>query len=156
MVQTYVISDGHRVKIGKSRNPSARLEQLQTGSARQLQLILSLPTDCESELHHRFKAHRITGEWFRYSFDLQRFVAERNGRVVWAPFFTWLAVQVVRRDQIGAFARFALSAETFPRQTDKLHILLSFIDAHPKRRESLKAAHREWKVSARLARESVQ
>lgn len=63
-MQTYFISDGARVKIGKSTNPSARLKQLQVGSATKLQLLITIQGDYEAVYHDMFHDRRISGEWF--------------------------------------------------------------------------------------------
>lgn len=53
------------VKIGyTSGSPLKRLASLQTGQPMTLILLWSLPADIESELHERFAAFRVRGEWF--------------------------------------------------------------------------------------------
>lgn len=53
------------VKIGyTSGAPAKRLASLQTGQPMPLSLLWSIPVDIESELHERFAAHRVRGEWF--------------------------------------------------------------------------------------------
>jgi hypothetical protein len=73
-MQTYFISDGQRVKIGKSRNPPSRLAQLQTSHAAQLTLLLSIEEDEEKTLHQRFAAFRLRGEWFTLSPEILAFI----------------------------------------------------------------------------------
>jgi len=60
------------VKIGVSRDPFSRLDTLQTGSSRTLQLPLFFGPwsrkgafDIEKDLHSRLDSKRIRGEWFR-------------------------------------------------------------------------------------------
>jgi hypothetical protein len=53
------------VKIGyTSGAPLKRLASLQTGQPMTLSLLWSLPVDIENELHERFAAYRVRGEWF--------------------------------------------------------------------------------------------
>lgn len=55
------------VKIGTSNNPAKRLAELQTASPEPLELLGTIFGDSEKEeeLHQRFSAKRIRGEWFR-------------------------------------------------------------------------------------------
>lgn len=66
--RVYFIEDeaGDCIKIGVARRPRSRLSELQTGHASKLRLIAHVPggKDLEAELHRRFAAHRIRGEWF--------------------------------------------------------------------------------------------
>jgi Meiotically Up-regulated Gene 113 (MUG113) protein len=54
------------VKIGTSKSPARRTGELQTGNPRELILRHVIPgdRDVEEQLHDRFKAARIRGEWF--------------------------------------------------------------------------------------------
>jgi hypothetical protein len=54
------------VKIGLSKVPAQRVSKLQTGNPRKLILRHVIPGDrgVEDQLHDRFKAARIRGEWF--------------------------------------------------------------------------------------------
>ena len=64
---TYVIGieGSPLVKIGyTSGDPKARVAQLQTGLPMQLTLLWSTFGDYEDELHDRFAAYRVRGEWF--------------------------------------------------------------------------------------------
>lgn len=60
------------VKIGRtsSGNASARLEQLQTGNPYPLELLATTRKHAEGELHARFAATRLLGEWFEPTPDL--------------------------------------------------------------------------------------
>lgn len=56
------------VKVGfTTKDPRARLKQLQTGNPTRLRLIGWYPGTQrdERELHERLAAYRISGEWFR-------------------------------------------------------------------------------------------
>jgi hypothetical protein len=58
-------------KIGKSRNPDARVLQLGTGFSGDLGLVHQIQTDdmrwLESLLHRKFAGQRVRGEWFSLS-----------------------------------------------------------------------------------------
>lgn len=58
-----------RVKIGFSKKPENRLKQLQTGSPVQLELFAftsaHFKEQSESQLHDKYKAKRVKGEWFQ-------------------------------------------------------------------------------------------
>ncbi len=58
--------DGGPIKIGTSKNPSARLKTLQVATAETLVLLGSIKGNhlTERQWHNDHKAHKITGEWF--------------------------------------------------------------------------------------------
>ena len=58
------------VKIGLSKAPARRVNKLQTGNPRELILRHVIPGDrnIEDQLHNRFRAARIRGEWFGRSY----------------------------------------------------------------------------------------
>jgi hypothetical protein len=66
----YAIGTGTRQKIGFSKDPQARLKQLQTGNAEQLDLhhFIEVPEDrvklLERFLHKDIKYKQIKNEWF--------------------------------------------------------------------------------------------
>jgi hypothetical protein len=61
----YAITDGVSIKIGKSAgHPLVRLRDLQTGNARELQLVAYTSTMTERQAHRRFGRWRMHGEWF--------------------------------------------------------------------------------------------
>ena len=71
-MQTYAITDGISIKIGKSENVSARVSQLQTANARPLMLLGCLDGNVERDAHRfleRCGVRRFEGEWFE---DCQR------------------------------------------------------------------------------------
>lgn len=71
-----------RVKIGFTKgNPIARLKALQTGSASTLVLMACHPGSLETErdLHNRFAAHRVHGEWFEASEEMLEYLS----MIVW-------------------------------------------------------------------------
>ena len=75
MTTTYVyfIQMGYSfIKIGVSRDPEGRLRNLQTGSAKPLKLIATLPFGDRNEafimekfLHDKFAHLALAGEWFK-------------------------------------------------------------------------------------------
>lgn len=69
--------DETQVKIGTTRNMSARLLQL-TGVFGAIDLIGTMPGDepVEKMLHRLFDADRVEGEWFKRSEAVDNFVAE--------------------------------------------------------------------------------
>lgn len=62
----YFAEAGDRVKIGWSKRVSARLAELQTGSAVPIRLIGAIPGGraLERRLHEEFAHLRLSGEWF--------------------------------------------------------------------------------------------
>lgn len=74
MQQTYFISDGTRLKVGKSRNPVERLAQLQTASSKKLTLLVTLDGDYELAFHGIFRDARTQGEWFEIDWRLKEFL----------------------------------------------------------------------------------
>jgi hypothetical protein len=57
------------IKIGVSNDPIGRMVFLQTGCPDRLEMACTVPggTLEEAELHRRFAADRISGEWFEVS-----------------------------------------------------------------------------------------
>jgi len=80
----YFITEGEAtdfVKIGTSKyHPDARVKQLQVGNPRKLVLRLCRRVDSathtEGELHALFASDRVEGEWFRFSSEIQAFIAD--------------------------------------------------------------------------------
>ena len=56
------------IKIGRSKTPSKRLKQLQTGNPNKLKLVASFKDQgwMEKNLHERLKDYRQEGEWFSH------------------------------------------------------------------------------------------
>jgi hypothetical protein len=65
-------------KIGHAQNAKSRLASLQTASPSKLVLEAVLTGDrgLESHLHQRFARHRLKGEWFTITDELDAFIAE--------------------------------------------------------------------------------
>jgi hypothetical protein len=72
----YVIGFRDYVKIGWSQNVVARKTELQTGVPERLKTyaVLNVIRDMESDLHRRFWAYRLQGEWFRLEGELRDWV----------------------------------------------------------------------------------
>ena len=65
----YLVSDGSKLKIGRSDTPQIRLRQLQTGNGRKLKIVRlwNIPDFYEKRLHLMFSRWRIVGtEWFSF------------------------------------------------------------------------------------------
>jgi len=67
-------------KIGKSKNPKARLKTLQVGSPVKLTLkkIIKGGLALEHVLHIYFKHLRKHGEWFRPDYELKQFLNNKK------------------------------------------------------------------------------
>lgn len=57
-----------RLKIGRSKNPEARLKQLQISSHEKLLIlfVIDFSGDYEKDIHSEFKNLRLNSEWFFY------------------------------------------------------------------------------------------
>ena len=70
LMYIYAIGTEHRQKIGFSKDPAARLRQLQTGNAEELHLhgSIEVPENrvklLERFLHKDMNYRRVKGEWF--------------------------------------------------------------------------------------------
>lgn len=66
------------VKIGHTSSLHSRLIKLQVGHPHQLRVLAILPGDAELEaqMHERFSAARIRGEWFKRTSELRSFMRE--------------------------------------------------------------------------------
>lgn len=70
---------GGLIKIGVATNPTSRLQSLQTGCPVELRILGIVPDVgqvVETELHQRFAASRVRGEWFDPTPDLVAYIAE--------------------------------------------------------------------------------
>jgi len=80
---TYFIYDRgtNLMKIGKSKDPEARIRVLNTGSPVELCLLGYTSLVSEKDMHRRFKRLRRKGEWFFCDYDLREFVGKLFGGV---------------------------------------------------------------------------
>ena len=67
----YFVTDGHKIKIGKTINPNKRKLEIQTGNGTKLFFIALIPCkteedsyELESALHIIYSKDRDSGEWF--------------------------------------------------------------------------------------------
>lgn len=95
-METYILTNGIAVKIGKSRDSKRRLVSLQTSSPYKLKMVAIFEEDIEKTLHIRFKDHRMSGEWF--SMEI-------------LSLYNWICSQIGRDDIIGDFARDTLGMD---------------------------------------------
>lgn len=75
----YFITDGlGHVKIGYADNVEARLSGLQTANPHDLTVLATQPGSgaVERDLHARFKAHHVRGEWFRLAPEIVEYISE--------------------------------------------------------------------------------
>jgi len=67
----YLIKAGPRYKIGMTDDPSKRIKALQTGNPHRLTAMtvreVSNPAWVEAQLHRKYEARRVQGEWFRFN-----------------------------------------------------------------------------------------
>lgn len=77
----YFIKGGGFVKIGYSKNPRARLKELQTGNPNKLKLLATMPGtySTEATLHEMFKSQRAHGEWFHNNGKLTKCIHALRG-----------------------------------------------------------------------------
>lgn len=76
----YFIQDDDLIKIGYSASPNQRLRTLQASHSQTLSLVAFFPAlpEQESELHRRFQALRVAGEWFRFEDPVKTFIEEEE------------------------------------------------------------------------------
>jgi hypothetical protein len=74
----YFIQCGDKVKIGVSSDPESRKGSLQTGAPGKLHVIASLEKmgDKENFCHKRLSHLHISGEWFRYTDEVDALIDE--------------------------------------------------------------------------------
>lgn len=92
----YAIASGDLVKIGWSTNPQKRFSKIASDNGADCDLLgyISGTRDDESEIHQRFAANRVRGEWFARDHEIDSFIREfsRPERVVpddWHPLKRW-------------------------------------------------------------------
>ena len=76
----YLMQCGKHYKIGMSKDPQSRLEQLSTQPPFDIELICTIPTNdmvaLEAEIHKLFKHKRKRGEWFTLDTQDVKFIKE--------------------------------------------------------------------------------
>lgn len=76
----YFIRAGKAVKIGFSGWPHSRMTDIQHTNPEKLELLGFIPGGLETEraLHEEFAKHRLRGEWFRFTEEIQKFIREQT------------------------------------------------------------------------------
>lgn len=76
----YFIGCGDAVKIGRSKDPSARLDSLATGAPGKLRLIAKVPNAGHREgyCHKALAEFRIHGEWYRHTSEVDALIKEMS------------------------------------------------------------------------------
>lgn len=71
-----------QIKIGHAKDPHARHRSLQVGNPNEIHLLgwikQRVPVALERELHERFKAHRVRGEWFECSEEIVDYIRDHR------------------------------------------------------------------------------
>jgi hypothetical protein len=131
-MQTYFISNGQAVKIGRAKDARQRLAALQIASPTPLYLLFVLEGDHEKLYHTRYAVHRLHGEWFAFG----------------CGFYVWLMQQTERDDVIGDFALDAQGDRHFPCGLDDYYQIMNEISRHHQvcreARVAFARAYREW------------
>jgi uncharacterized protein YozE (UPF0346 family) len=139
------------VKIGKSRDPVSRVNNLQTSSPTKLRTLFILEGDRERELHAVFAEYRVRGEWFRVEGALKKFITEYLNTPQGPPFYDWLIDQKHRQDDIGRLALIAQSDPSFPRRQRRLIVFLKHASScYQHLLPIIKSAHKEYRNEARV------
>lgn len=79
--------EGGNIKIGYARNVQSRLSKMRVDCPAVLRLLAVCEGDveCERDLHARFAAHRVRGEWFLASPEILEFIAAQRPVVLPSP-----------------------------------------------------------------------
>lgn len=79
--RVYFAQVGDRIKIRWSRNVATRVATLQTANADPIHLLATIPgaRSLERQLHERFAAARVSGEWFEATPDLLAYIGSLQG-----------------------------------------------------------------------------
>lgn len=97
----YFIQAGEEaIKIGWGKEPLKRLAGIQVHNHLPVRLLGTIPGDqaTEREMHARFAAYRLRGEWFQLAPPLLAFIAESTDRAPERrPSMSWLE----KRDDAG-------------------------------------------------------
>lgn len=77
----YYARNGHKIKIGFSKNPWARITELKTGCP-ELRLVATErgTKELEKQRHNQFSEYRFVGEWFCLSDDIRGHLNVLAGR----------------------------------------------------------------------------
>lgn len=151
-METYFISDGEWIKIGRSRNVLNRLKDLQSVTPRKLVLLRVIEGDYERRFHTMYAKYRVQGEWFKMPLaeDFMLFAAIRfHDEESFAGDLVRDAMQDRRWPDVTT-TYFRADNRSLPRdyQTMKFHITMEGAcrEAH----EGLYMAYREWQKFKRI------
>lgn len=75
-LETYIARAGAALKVGKAGNPGARLLDLQTGNAEEIEMIAVIKGNHERRLHEILAPFLIRGEWFRDTPECRKAIKE--------------------------------------------------------------------------------
>lgn len=66
----------YQIKIGYTNNIRKRLQDLQSGNPRKLEVMAIIEGDCDFErvLHNHFREYKTTGEWFKPSKSILKYI----------------------------------------------------------------------------------
>lgn len=87
----YFISDGEHIKIGYTeQSVSSRLATLQTGNPKRLVVLCEISggREFELQLHQKFKALHVRGEWFERKDELLEYIRNKNRDAVFTAIDT--------------------------------------------------------------------
>lgn len=87
----FIAGSGTPIKIGMSSAPYERLAALQTAHWSRLEILALMEGGLllEAEMHQRFAALRLEGEWFARTLELERHIEQvREANGVPLPFYT--------------------------------------------------------------------
>ncbi|WP_374309371.1 GIY-YIG nuclease family protein [Methylocella sp.] len=115
----YFLDDGAgRIKIGVSGRLTARIRQLSTGNpGMTLMCVIPGGGDLEKEIHKRFAAYRLGGEWFRAAEELLAFIAAVGWPVGSWDEITELGVNEMRAISVAASGLRDFLRAVHPRST---------------------------------------
>lgn len=76
----YFLKANNRIKIGYANDPSQRIPSIQTSSPFDLEVLLIIDGnyDTERELHQKFETFRKSGEWYEYSEPIKSFISKNS------------------------------------------------------------------------------
>ena len=74
----YFVKSRNLVKIGRAKDPYARMLNMQTANGQEIAILGVMPGGAaeESDLHGRFHSDWVQGEWFRLSDAIKTYIAE--------------------------------------------------------------------------------
>ena len=126
---------GGPIKVGyTSQAPEFRLANLQTGSPAKLRFVGLLPENREAELHQKWSAHRLHGEWFKPVQAICDFIATEAKSELAKREQLRLESQSVRIESVlpqsvGA----AFFEKVFPVKDDFADLVVEFCDEYENR-----------------------